>query len=160
MPGLDFDPLDRAAELWQQRVGDATSMRLATSIMRVHQILLAKLDGAVKPFGITFARYEVLRLLSFSSAGSLPLSKIGERLMVHPTSVTSLMERLVADGLVDRQIDPQDRRRVLASLTEAGNRVLDQSTSALTKLDFGLQSLPKDQQSAINELLVPLRRED
>ncbi len=159
MADLDFDPLERAAELWEQRIGDATSMRLATSIMRVHQILLAKLDGAVKSFGITFARYEVLRLLSFSSAGSLPMSKIGERLMVHPTSVTSLMDRLVADGLVDRQTDPQDRRRVLASLTDAGKRVLDQSTAVLTELDFGLGALPKDQQQAVNEFLSPLREQ-
>ena len=53
----------------------------------------ATLDAAVKPFGITFARYEVLVLLSFSRTGSLPLSKVGERLMVHPTSVTSAVDR-------------------------------------------------------------------
>ena len=87
------------------------------------------------------------------------MSKIGERLMVHPTSVTSLMDRLVADGLVDRQTDPQDRRRVLASLTDAGKRVLDQSTAVLTELDFGLGALPKDQQQAVNEFLSPLREQ-
>lgn len=160
MPGLDFDPLERAGELWQERIGDATSMRLATSIMRVHQILLSRLDGAMKQFGITFARYEVLRLLSFSSSGSLPLSKIGERLMVHPTSVTNLIDRLVADGLVDRNVDPSDRRRVLASLTTAGSKVLDEATGALTELDFGLSGLPADQQRTIHELLTPLRRDD
>ncbi len=160
MPGLDFDPLERAGELWQERIGDATSMRLATSIMRVHQILLSRLDGAMKQFGITFARYEVLRLLSFSSSGSLPLSKIGERLMVHPTSVTNLIDRLVADGLVDRNVDPSDRRRVLASLTPAGRKVLDEATAALTELDFGLGGLSTDQQRTIHELLTPLRRDD
>jgi len=160
MPELEFDPLERAGELWQERIGDATSMRLATSIMRVHQILLARLDGALKPFGITFARYEVLRLLSFSSAGSLPLSKIGERLMVHPTSVTNLIDRLVADGLVDRNVDPTDRRRALASLTSVGEKVLDEATDALVEMDFGLAELPRDQQRAVHELLTPLRRGD
>ena len=160
MLGLDFDPLERAGELWEERIGDATSMRLATSIMRVHQIVLARLDGALKPFGITFARYEVLRLLSFSSSGSLPLSKIGERLMVHPTSVTNVIDRLVADGLVDRNIDPADRRRVLASLTPAGLKVLDAATEALTELDFGVGGVSAQDQRTIHELLTPLRRDD
>jgi len=160
MPGLDFDPLERAGELWEQQVGDATSMRLATSIMRVHQILSSRLDATLKPFGITFARYEVLRLLSFSSTGSLPLSKIGERLMVHPTSVTNLIDRLVADGLVDRRIDPSDRRRALASLTDEGQRVLDEATVALTRAEFGLADMAAEQQRTIHELLTPLRRDD
>lgn len=160
MPGLDFDPLERAGELWEERVGDATSMRLATSIMRVHQILSARLDATLKPFGITFARYEVLRLLSFSASGSLPLSKIGERLMVHPTSVTNLIDRLVADGLVDRRVDERDRRRALASLTSEGERVLAAATDALTRVDFGLGAMAADQQRTIHELLTPLRRDD
>ncbi len=160
MPGLDFDPLERAGELWEQHVGPADAMRLATSLMRVHQLVLAGLDAAVKPHGITFARYEVLRLLSFSSSGSLPLSKIGERLMVHPTSVTNLIDRLTADGLVDRAPDAADRRRVLASLTPRGCRVLDAATDALTGIDFGLGGLSAQQQRDAYALLKVLRTGD
>jgi len=76
-------------------------MRAATSIMRAHQLLLARLDGILKPHGLTFARYEALVLLRFSRRGSLPLSVIGERLMVHPTSVTNIVDRLTAQGLVE-----------------------------------------------------------
>jgi len=160
MAGLDFDPIERAGELWERHVGPADAMRLATSLMRVHQLVLAELDAAVKPFGITFARYEVLRLLSFSSSGSLPLSKIGQRLMVHPTSVTNVIDRLTADGLVDRATDATDRRRVLASLTSDGRRVLDRATEALTAIDFGLGSLPGEQQREAYELLRVLRTAD
>jgi DNA-binding MarR family transcriptional regulator len=160
MAGLDFDPIERAGELWEKNVGPADAMRLATSLMRVHQLVLAELDAAVKPFGITFARYEVLRLLSFSSSGSLPLSKIGQRLMVHPTSVTNVIDRLTADGLVDRATDATDRRRVLASLTADGRRVLDRATEALTAIDFGLGSLPGEQQREAYELLRVLRTAD
>ena len=160
MAGLDFDPIERAGELWEKNVGPADAMRLATSLMRVHQLVLAELDAAVKPFGITFARYEVLRLLSFSSSGSLPLSKIGQRLMVHPTSVTNVIDRLTADGLVDRATDATDRRRVLASLTADGRRVHDRATEALTAIDFGLGSLPGEQQREAYELLRVLRTAD
>ena len=160
MPGMDFDPLERAGELWEKHVGPADAMRLATSLMRVHQIVLAELDAAVRPHGITFARFEVLRLLSFSSVGSLPLSKIGERLMVHPTSVTNLINRLASDGLVDRAADPKDRRRVLASLTAEGRRVLDAATKELTAIDFGLTALTPEQQREAYELLKVVRTSD
>jgi DNA-binding MarR family transcriptional regulator len=157
---LAFDPIERAGELWGERIGDDVAMRLATSIMRVQQLVLAALDAAVKPFGITFARYEVLVLLSFSQSGSLPLSKVGERLMVHPTSVTNLVDRLDAQGLVERTVDTADRRRILASLTPAGRRVLKRATAALTAIDFAVGSLDAAEQEKAYELLRSLRSAD
>ena len=105
-------------------------MKLATSIMRVQQLILAELDAALKPYGITFARYEVLVLISFSAEGTLPLSKIGERLMVHPTSVTNAIDRLESQGLVSRLPDEADRRRTFAELTAKGKNVLAAATKA------------------------------
>lgn len=160
MAPLDFDPIARAGELWDERIGDATSMRLATSIMRVQQLVIGQLEAALKPHGITFARYEVLRLISFSRDGHLPLSKIGARLMVHPTSVTNAIDRLEAQGLVQREVDPQDRRRVLASLTDQGRSVLDDATDAITAIDFGVRALDADQQEQLYAALTPLRAHD
>jgi DNA-binding MarR family transcriptional regulator len=157
---LAFDPIERAGELWNERIGDDRAMRLATSIMRVQQLVLAALDAAVKPFGITFARYEVLVLLSFSRSGSLPLSKVGERLMVHPTSVTNLIDRLEAQGFVERATDADDRRRILASLTPAGRRVLKRSTTALTDIEFAVGTLDAADQETAYALLRGLRSAD
>ena len=157
---LAFDPIERAGELWNERIGHDGAMRLATSIMRVQQLVLASLDAAVKPFGITFARYEVLVLLSFSRTGSLPLSKVGERLMVHPTSVTNLIDRLDAQGFVTRDVDAADRRRILASLTPAGRRILKRATAALTDIDFAVGALDAAGQEQAYELLRTLRSAD
>lgn len=159
-PRLAFDPLERAGELWEERIGDATAMRLATSIMRVHQLVIGRLDAALKPHGITFARFEVLRLISFSRAGRLPLSKIGERLMVHPTSVTNAIDRLEAQGLVRREPDPSDRRRTFASLTPEGEKVVEASTQALMDVRFGVAELDADDQRAVYALLRELRQVD
>lgn len=97
---LPFDPIERAAQLWSRRWGPSPAMAAVTSIMRAQQILLAELDGVLKPYGLTFARYEALVLLTFSREGALPLRKMGERLMVHPTSVTNTIDRLETQGLV------------------------------------------------------------
>ncbi|AXT83785.1 MarR family transcriptional regulator [Aeromicrobium sp. A1-2] len=156
-PKLPFDPIERASELWTKHIGDPTSMRLATSIMRVQQLIIAELDAALKPYGITFARYEVLVLLSFSSTGRLPLSKIGERLMVHPTSVTNAMDRLEGQGLVKRVADSTDRRRTFAELTPEGEAVLAKATDTIMSIDFAVKGLDASEQDKTYELLRSLR---
>ncbi|AWB93662.1 MarR family winged helix-turn-helix transcriptional regulator [Aeromicrobium chenweiae] len=156
-PRLPFDPIERASELWVEHIGESRSMRLATSIMRVQQLISSELDAALKPFGITFARYEVLQLISFSAAGRLPLSKIGERLMVHPTSVTNAMDRLETQGLVRRVADQTDRRRTFAELTDEGKQVLAQATDAVMAIDFAVVGLDGEQQDQAFELLKAVR---
>jgi len=156
-PGLPFDPIARAGDLWERHYGDSTAMRFVTSIMRAQQILLAVLDGALKPYGITFARYEVLVLIAFSREGRLPLSKIGQRLQVHPTSVTNAIDRLVTGGLVARTPDATDRRRVFASLTPRGEQVVQQATDALTAIEFGVPGLGEADQRQGFTLLTALR---
>src|SRR5829696_7388184 len=118
-------------------------MRVATSVMRVQQILLARYDEVLRPHGLTFARYEALVLLRFSRSGTLPLKVIGSRLMVHPTSVTNAISRLAAAGLVERRANPQDGRGVLASITGRGRAVAEAATRDLMAIDFGLGALPE-----------------
>ena len=128
--------------------------------MRVQQLLIAEFDAVLRPLDLTFARYEVLRLLSFSREGRLPLSIIGERLMVHPTSVTNAIDRLVASGLVARTPDDQDRRRVYASLTPDGKRVLRRATKALMDIDFGLAALDEPERERLFKVLRAVRSPD
>src|SRR4051794_14623719 len=116
--GLPFDPIERAGETWEQRFGPASAMRAATSVFRVQQILLARFDEVLRPHRLTFARYEVLVLLTFSRTGELPLKVIGSRLMVHPTSVTNAIDRLVSAGYVQRPPNPADGPGGLARITE------------------------------------------
>ncbi|WP_369139817.1 MarR family winged helix-turn-helix transcriptional regulator [Modestobacter versicolor] len=155
--GLPFDPIERAAQTWEQRFGPAASMRAATSVFRVQQILLARFDEALRPHRLTFARYEVLVLLTFSRTGHLPLKVIGSRLMVHPTSVTNAIERLVGAGYVERRPNPADGRGVLAAITDAGRDVVPLATEALTGQDFGLADLPEDELDMLFTILRKVR---
>ena len=132
-------------------------MAAITSIMRAQQILLGQVDAVVKPYGLTFARYEALVLLTFSQAGELPMSKIGERLMVHPTSVTNTVDRLVAAGLVDKRPNPNDGRGTLASITDKGREIVESATRDLMAMDFGLGVYDEEECGEIFALLRPLR---
>lgn len=155
---LPFDPVQRAFELWQTRWGESSSMRAVTSLMRAHQLVLAEVDAIVKPYGLTFARYEALVLLVFSRTGALPLSKIGERLQVHPTSVTNIVDRLENSRLVTRRPNPLDGRGVLAEITDLGREAVEKATADLMRAEFGLGALGSDQHDELFDTLRVLRR--
>ncbi|MBM9503730.1 MarR family winged helix-turn-helix transcriptional regulator [Actinacidiphila acididurans] len=154
---LPFDPIARADELWTRHWGEVPSMAAITSIMRAQQILLGQVDAIVRPYGLTFARYEALVLLTFSQAGELPMSKIGERLMVHPTSVTNTVDRLVTAGLVAKRPNPNDGRGTLASITDKGREIVEAATRDLIAMDFGLGAYDAEECGEIFALLRPLR---
>jgi DNA-binding MarR family transcriptional regulator len=157
---LDFDPIAEARRNWEAHGwGRPDAMVAATSIARAQQIVLARADAALAPFGLTFSRFEALALLFFSRRGSLPMGKIGARLQVHPTSVTNTVSRLERDGLVRRAASDGDRRTVLAEITPAGRRLVVPAATALAEADFGLDGLAADELGHIHDAILPLRRE-
>jgi DNA-binding MarR family transcriptional regulator len=154
---LPFDPIEEAARQWAKRWSAVDEMRAVTNVMRVQQLVLGELDEILRPHGLTFARYEALVLLTFSRRGSLPLGKMGDRLQVHPTSVTSIVDRLEAAGHVIRRPHPTDGRTVLAEITQSGRDVIEAATRDLVAAEFGVGVLSADQLNTLSGLLRPIR---
>jgi DNA-binding MarR family transcriptional regulator len=156
---LRIDPIAEARRHWTERWGEepARPMAAVTSIMRAQQVLMARLNDLLRPLGLTFPRYEALMLLSFTRAGALPLGKIGERLQVHRTSVTNIVDKLEADGLVRRVPHAEDRRATLAHITAEGRDTARRATEALNAAAFGIDALGNDEQEAVTALLRALR---
>jgi DNA-binding MarR family transcriptional regulator len=152
---LRFDPIEEAGRQWRKRWGAAPvpSMMAVTSVMRVQQIWLSRLNEALEKFELTFARYEALMLLYFSRAGALPLGKVGARLQVHPTSVTNLVDGLERLGYVERTPHPSDRRTTLAAITASGRSVAEAATQELNEMRFGTAPLTKAELETITALL-------
>ena len=160
-PGLGFDPIDQARRQWVEQGWPeaADGMAAVTSLMRAHQIVLARVEAALKPLGVTFARYEVLMLLWFSKRGSLPMKVIGSRLQVHPTSVTNAVDRLEDAGLVTRSTHPEDRRAMLVALTPSGRELAERATKALNAEVFERPDLSSSDVSSLVDVLTRLRRD-
>jgi DNA-binding MarR family transcriptional regulator len=155
---LPFDAIAEARRQWESHHwGAPAHMAAITSIMRAQQILIAKVDEALRPFDLTFARYEALVLLYFSRHGELPMGKMGDRLMLHPTSVTNIIDRLEQQELVRRTHHPTDRRTVLAQITEDGHQVVEKATEAVSSIRFGVNGLTVDELDRLTALLRKLR---
>jgi DNA-binding MarR family transcriptional regulator len=157
---LPFDPIAEAQRQWELHgwPDQAPAMAVVTSVMRLRQILLARADAVLRPFGLTFARYELLMLLSFARGGALPLGKIGERLQVNAASVTNAVDRLEAGGFVARRSNPTDGRGTLACLTETGRDVAASATEAMNREVFDELGVPEASITRLLELLAELRR--
>ena len=155
---MSFDPLAEAHRRWSDHWPDqADHMAAVTSVMRAQQLLLSRIESLLKPHGLTFAAYEALRLLAFSRTGSLPMGKMGQRLLVHPASVTNVIGRLEARGLVARSPSPPDRRVVLASLPPEGRALVEEATETMHRARFTLPGLSREDARAVTRVLHVLR---
>ncbi len=177
------DPIGEAHRQWVAHgwADAADGMAMVTSVVRAHphqlapfqavlrqrartiprydgqRLLLERIDAVLRPRGLTFARYEVLRLLSFAREAAMPMSRLGSLLQVHPTSVTSAVDRLVAQGYVERERGDEDRRVVLAVLTGAGREAVEEATAALNREVFEAPGLPERDVRALTAQLTALR---
>ncbi|WP_354700909.1 MarR family transcriptional regulator [Paraconexibacter sp. AEG42_29] len=156
---LTFDPIDEAGRQWRKHWGAASAppMMAVTSMMRAQQIVLARLNEALEPYRLSFPRYEALMLLFYSREGELPLGKMGARLQVHPTSVTSLIDGLEGLGYVVRSAHPTDRRTTLATITDTGRGTASAATEALNAISFGMEPLKRSDIVVVTDVLRDLR---
>lgn len=157
-----FDVIAEASRQWASNWGSGpiASMEAVTSLMRAQQILLTRLNLLLGPRGLTFPRYEALMILYLSRQGSLPLGKIGTRLQVHPTSVTSLIDGLEKQGYVTREPHQTDRRTILASITAEGRDVAEHATTDLNQSRFATTPLTDAHLAGLTDTLRRLRADE
>ena len=107
--------------------------------------------GAV---GLSLARVAALKVLS-DAGESLPLTQLAERLSCVKSNITQLVDRLEADGLVERRADPHDRRARLATLTAAGRAACDEGSRLLDDAErHVLRHLSPEESRQLAELLA------
>jgi DNA-binding MarR family transcriptional regulator len=157
---LRFDPILEARRQWEAHGWEdaASGMAAITSIVRAHQIYMARVDAVLRPHDLSFARYELLMLLHFSRRGSLPLNKLGSRLQVHPTSVTNAVDRLERQGYIQRLAHPTDGRTTLAEITPEGRTAALKATDEVNSKVFVAPGLDPDDIRAVIDVLARLRR--
>lgn len=156
---LPRDPIADAQRNWENHgwAEVAPAMSAITAVMRTQQILLLRIEGVLKPYRLTFARYELLTLLSFARSNALPMNKASALLQVHPTSVTNSVDRLERSGLVARRPHPSDGRTTLVELTAGGRTLAEAATAALNMQVFARPGFADDDVAALIAILARFR---
>jgi DNA-binding MarR family transcriptional regulator len=96
-------------------------MRAWQALLHAHHEVIRKLDRELREeHGLPLAAYDVLVRLARAPDRALRMTDLAQRVLLSPSGLTRLVDRLVARGLVERRTDPADGRVALACLTEAG----------------------------------------
>lgn len=154
------DPIEWVGHFWRkQQLGDPSKFMALGSLMRLQQIVTQELDRALKPFGLTRTGYLVLATVQLSPDGTRLLSRIATHMLVHPTTITLVVDKLEEQGLLVRQAHPTDRRATYARITPAGTALMKEASRALDKVGFGMPGLTNTQARELIEALSPIREQ-
>jgi DNA-binding MarR family transcriptional regulator len=155
-----YDPMSVMHRAWRLRWSGADAMTAAMSIARAQQLVVARINAVLKPFDLTLGRYETLLHLETSETGSLPLGRMSDLMMVHPTSITNNLDRLEAQGYVRRFPHESDRRTTLAEITSSGREIVGIASGELQRTDFGLEQLDRKDRVMLARILRKVRAEE
>lgn len=100
-------------------------MRAWQALLHAHHEVVRTLDQELREeHDLSLAAYDVLLRLARGPAEGLRMTDLAERVMLSPSGLTRLVDRLQAKRLVERRPDPDDGRVAMVSLTGEGRRLL------------------------------------
>jgi len=100
-------------------------MRAWQALLHAHHQVMGTLDRELREeHDLPLGAYDVLLRLARTSDGALRMTDLAERVLLSPSGLTRLVDRLAAKGLVERRSDPEDARAALAYLTSKGRTVV------------------------------------
>lgn len=100
-------------------------MRAWQALLHAHQQLVRTLDSELRAeHELSMVDYDVLLRLAGAPERTLRMTELAERVMMSPSGLTRVVDRLVDAGLVGRHRYESDARVMLARLTEQGRKVL------------------------------------
>lgn len=136
----------------------AAQFAAMTSVLRANAIMTEAVDRVLKSQSLTRTGYLVMITLQVSEGRARPLGQLSKRLLVHPTTVTMVIDQLENAGLVIRRPHPTDRRTVLAELTPKGAKAAVAASEALAAVGFGLPGIDDATADRITADLRSVRR--
>nr|WP_026339755.1 MarR family transcriptional regulator [Gulosibacter faecalis] len=158
---LRVDPIAQAKRNWLDHGWEdaALGMSVVTSVVRAHQLMLGEIEATLKPLKLSFARFELLRLLAFTREGRMPTASVISRLQVHPTSVSSAVDRLATAGFVEREPHPTDGRATMLVITDSGREAVEAATAQLNEHVFVPLGEPADDATELVRILARFRKQ-
>lgn len=127
----------------QPPIDDPARRRLPPLLRRCWYGLNQAFRKRLAYLGLTPNQFTLLRWLEEDDGGGVRQSTICTRMASDPNTIAALVERMQADGLVKRKVDPSDRRARLISPTAKGRRVYSKARPIAVDLqEEVLQAIP------------------
>lgn len=145
-------------EIGQGRPFRSRGQEATIALLRTASVVRRAVARVVEPHGLSFAQYNALRIIRGAGAAGVPTLAIRERMIEEGTTITRLVDKLEAAGLVRRERSVPDRRQVVCHATADGRRLLDRLDPAVDAADAeAMAALGARQLDRLLELLDRIR---
>jgi len=131
--------------------------KLAVNLIYTHGWLLNHQSQFFKKFQITGAQYNILRILRGQHPNPASINLLKERMLDKMSDTSRLVERLRQKGLVEREVCPNDRRKVEVVITEKGMELLKSMDNMEDHFEIIFKNLKTNEAQLLNEYLDKLR---
>lgn len=153
------DSVEWMRERWEDNnVPHPAQFGAMASLMRATALVTDEVDRVLKTVDLTRTGWLVMITLQMSDDNARPLGQLSKVLLVHPTTVTMVIDQLEKAKLVTRKPHPTDRRTVLAKLTPKGVSQVQAANEALGAIGFGMGGIDDAMADRITEDLRAVRR--
>jgi DNA-binding MarR family transcriptional regulator len=110
-------------------MSDTLKSQLSYLIAQVNSRIEEELEAQLRPEGVPI---EQMRILTVLASAPTPMLQLAQAVLVEGPTLTKIIDRMVADSLVFRAPDPDDRRRVVIHLSDSG-RILHRRVSGIAR---------------------------
>jgi len=147
-------------ELKQSRPFASIEQEATLNVVRTGAMLTDMIESVLKPYGLSAAQYNVLKILRGAEPEGLCRNEIRDRMLTRMPDMTRLLDRMEDAGLVTRTRQTNDRRLVRTELTERATELLDKiEPNMLEEHRERLGGLSRDDLRRLIELLTAVRRQ-
>lgn len=145
-------------DIGQTRPFGSRAQEATIALLRTASVVGRTFTRVLEPHELSFAQYNALRIVRGAGSGGIPTLAIRERMIEEGTTITRLLDKLEAAGLVRRERSQPDRRQVLCFATPRGKRLLDQIDPLVDAADEeAMAALDEEQVEQLVELLDIIR---
>lgn len=145
-------------ELKKREPFDSAEQEALLNILKTSDRIQNKAGKLFREYRLTSSQYNVLKILR-SEAKPLPSLEIASRMIQVVPAITGLIDRLEAQGFVERQRCDQDRRVVYVAITENGMKLLDEMDTPVNEMHKSIMGhLTEKELGTLSELLTKVRR--
>jgi DNA-binding MarR family transcriptional regulator len=155
-----LDSIEWSRRRWVDSKGLSPDLFAAMgAVLRLEQLVGGTLDRLLREFSLNRTGYLILVTLHLKSDRTLTMGQLSKRLLLHPTTVSLVVDKLQTRELVIRSPHPTDRRTILATLTDEGASALATVSESLCDVNFGLEGVDPRMAITLTEIIRQVRED-
>jgi DNA-binding MarR family transcriptional regulator len=155
-----IDSIEWCRRRWEENKGSEPDLFAAMgAVLRLEQLVGGTLDRLLRGYGLNRTAYLILVTLRLKRDRTLTMGQLSKRLLLHPTTVSLVIDKLQTRELVTRSPHPTDRRTILATLTDEGADTLTTVSESLSKHNYGLEGVDSRTAIALTETIRRVRQD-